>query len=174
MYWKSKWLLPMSEKERAQNTEPSTSHKPHVLPNTHLSGSKDAGTRRCLPTTGEKAPGFGGTVTGSTPRNPCFALDFQKLWVLLNLPVHSCAIQLNSFAKDACEVTGGREGIYEHEMGNYGSRLLFPAHSFSHFVTLKITTWPFTTKLGITNPTYYTQALQGVAADCFRRALGFF
>lgn len=169
----------MASSNVRKRRELKTQSLPHLINHTFsqtltFPGAKTQAPGDVCPVLGKRPLGFGGRVTGSTPRNPCFALDFQKLWVLLNLPVHSCAVQLNSFAKDACEVTGGREGIYEHEIGNYGSRLLFPAHSFSHFVTLKITTWPFTTKLGITNPTYYTQALQGVAADCFRRALGFF
>lgn len=42
-----------------------------------------------------------------------------------------------------------------------GTRSLFwfPAHSFSRFVTLKITIRSCNIKLGITNPTYYTQVL---------------
>lgn len=161
MYWKSKWLSDFfqCQKRRELKTQPSNLASHTFSQTRNLPAAKMQGSGDVCPVLGKRILGFGGRVTGSTPRNPCFVLDFQELWVLLNLPVHSRSVQLNAFAKDACKGDNGRQGIYEHEMANQGALLLFPAHSFSHFVTLKITTWPFHTQLGITHPTYYTQAL---------------
>lgn len=87
-------------------------------------------------------------MTGSSPRNPCFVHDLQKLRVLLNLPVPSHPLQPNTFAEDACKGGNGRQGVYKHEMGNQGSLFLFPAHSFSHFVTQKNNSSAFQYKPG--------------------------
>lgn len=51
----------------------------------------------------------------------------------LNLPVHSCSVQLSTFAKDDCKGDNGREGIYEHEMG---TKALGSHFQLIHFLAL--------------------------------------
>lgn len=61
------------------------------------------GSENVCPVLGKRILGFSGKATSSTPGNPRFVLDFPKLRVMLNFPVHLCSVQLNTFAKDACK-----------------------------------------------------------------------
>lgn len=113
--------------------------------------------------------------TGESLHRTSLVLCFPSCQqVLLNPPMHSCSVQLNAFAKVAFIRENGKQGAYRHKMGNQSSWLLFAARSFSYFVTLKITTWPFSTKLSITNSTHYTLMSLRLAANYVKNTLGIF
>lgn len=113
--------------------------------------------------------------TGESLHQASLVLCFHSCQqILLTPPMHSCCVQLNAFAKGAFIRENGKQGAYRHKMGNQGSWLLFAAHSFSYFVTLKITTWPFSTKLSITNSMHYTPMSLRLAANYVKNTLGIF
>jgi len=69
----------MSEKERAQNKS-----VPHLINQTFSQtlscpGAKTEGSGDVCPELGKRTLELGGRVTSSTPRNPCFIIDFPKL-----------------------------------------------------------------------------------------------
>lgn len=157
MYWKSKWLSDYFQCQKRR--ELKTQSLPHCINHTfsqtpNFPGAKMQGSGDGCPVWVKEFWALGEEWLAQHQETHVLFLTFTS-WVLLYRPVHPRSAQVNSSTKEACRGDDGRQAIYW---------LLFPARSFSCFVTLKNNYLAFQSKPGHNQPYLLHKGVAKVAA----------